>query len=189
MAHALRLHPSSRCAAVDRIEVEIARPRPETLSLRYVLTGRTDELRLAEPGALVRADELWRHSCFEAFVRVSPKDAPAGEAYYEFNFAPSRAWAAYRFSGYRTDMTSASEIGAPAITAAAGEAGFTLEAVVDLSGAGALSTAATWCLGVAAVIETVDGELSYWALRHPPGRPDFHHADAFALELPLTEKP
>jgi hypothetical protein len=42
--------------------------------------------------AAARTDELWRHTCFEAFVRTSP--APA---YYEFNFAPSTQWAAYRF--------------------------------------------------------------------------------------------
>jgi hypothetical protein len=38
---------------------------------------------------------------------------------------------------------------------------------------------------VSAVVETLDGALSYWALRHPPGKPDFHHADSFALELRL----
>ena len=35
-----------------------------------------------------------------------------------------------------------------------------------------------------AVIEENDGRLSYWALRHAPGKPDFHHPEAFALELP-----
>ncbi len=38
-------------------------------------------------------------------------------------------------------------------------------------------------LGLSAVVEAVDGELSYWALRHPPGEPDHHHVDAFALQL------
>jgi hypothetical protein len=33
------------------------------------------------------------------------------------------------------------------------------------------------------VIEDADGSLSYWALAHPPGRPDFHHTEAFALDL------
>jgi hypothetical protein len=33
------------------------------------------------------------------------------------------------------------------------------------------------------VIEELDGALSYWALRHPAPRPDFHHADGFALEI------
>jgi hypothetical protein len=33
------------------------------------------------------------------------------------------------------------------------------------------------------VIEENDGMLSYWSLKHPPGNPDFHHPDSFALEL------
>jgi hypothetical protein len=38
-------------------------------------------------------------------------------------------------------------------------------------------------LALSAVVEDEQGLLSYWALKHPPGRPDFHHPDAFALEL------
>ena len=38
-------------------------------------------------------------------------------------------------------------------------------------------------LGLSAVIEEASGAKSYWALAHPPGRPDFHHADGFAAEL------
>jgi hypothetical protein len=33
------------------------------------------------------------------------------------------------------------------------------------------------------VIEDQSGGVSYWALAHPPGKPDFHHADGFALEF------
>ena len=35
---------------------------------------------------------------------------------------------------------------------------------------------------LSAVIEASDG-LSYWALRHPADKPDFHDADGFALLL------
>ena len=38
-------------------------------------------------------------------------------------------------------------------------------------------------VGLSAVIEDLDGSLSYWSLKHPPGKPDFHHADCFALEI------
>ena len=44
-------------------------------------------------------------------------------------------------------------------------------------------------IALSAVIEEVDGTKSYWALRHPPGAPDFHHPDCFALELPAPEAP
>ena len=38
-------------------------------------------------------------------------------------------------------------------------------------------------IALSAVVETEDGALSFWALRHPPGKPDFHHAEGFALRL------
>ena len=54
-----------------------------------------------------RADELWRTTCFEAFLRPA-----GGNAYQEWNFAPSGEWAAYDFSGYRDGMAPA-EVAAP----------------------------------------------------------------------------
>lgn len=39
-------------------------------------------------------------------------------------------------------------------------------------------------LGLSAVIEGVDGAISYWALVHPSDKPDFHHPDSFVLDLP-----
>ena len=38
-------------------------------------------------------------------------------------------------------------------------------------------------IALAAVIEDENGRLSYWGLRHPPGKPDFHHPNGFALEV------
>jgi hypothetical protein len=42
---------------------------------------------------------------------------------------------------------------------------------------------APWRLGLSALIEDTSGCKSYWALAHPPGKPDFHHADCFAYEF------
>lgn len=41
-------------------------------------------------------------------------------------------------------------------------------------------------VGLSAVIEERRGAKSYWALAHPAGKPDFHHSDCFALELPAA---
>ena len=41
-------------------------------------------------------------------------------------------------------------------------------------------------IALSAVIEETDGTKSYWALRHPPGPPDFHHPDCFALRIPAV---
>jgi len=41
-------------------------------------------------------------------------------------------------------------------------------------------------LGLAAVVEDTRGVLSYWALRHADGPPDFHDPAGFTLRLPLA---
>jgi hypothetical protein len=43
-------------------------------------------------------------------------------------------------------------------------------------------------VALSAVIEDNRGMLSYWALKHPPGKPDFHHRDGFALEIEAPER-
>ncbi len=55
MRQALKLHPDSRCTAVTRIEVEVARPRPGALVLRYVVTGKIERsAHAARDGARAR---------------------------------------------------------------------------------------------------------------------------------------
>ena len=173
MRHTLRLHPDSLCAVATRIEADIAHPRPGSLILSYVVTGRLSDLRMPPVVAAARADELWRHTCFEAFVRPS-----AGPAYYEFNFSPSTRWAAYQFSGYRSGMRVATEIAAPRIEARSSATTYTLQVALEFD-----ELSSPLHLGLSAVLEETNGRKSYWALAHPPGKPDFHHADCFALEL------
>ncbi len=176
MRRVLRLHPENRREAVARIEVDIQRPSPERLILHYALTGRTAEViwpALAEPS---RTDELWRHTCFELFLRVS-----GAAPYYEFNFSPSTRWAAYRFEGYRSGMTAAEAT--PAIAVRSAPERLEMDVTLEL---GWLAEAGLLRLGLSAVIEESGGRMSYWALNHPPGKPDFHHTDGFALELART---
>ena len=178
MRQALRLHPDSLCSAVTRIEVDLARPHAGSLLLSYSVTGKIADLRLPPMVTPARTDELWRHTCFEAFVGTS-----TDSAYYEFNFAPSTHWAAYRFSSYRSGMCVATEISAPQIEVQSRPESFTLQASVELDSLLALPRGAGWRLGLSAVIEETSGRKSYWALAHPPGKPDFHHSDCFALEF------
>jgi hypothetical protein len=174
MHGALKLHPDSRCAAVTGIEVDVERPRSGTLLLSYQVTGNIGDLCIPPVAAAVRTDELWRHTCFEAFVRPT-----SAEAYYEFNFAPSTQWASYRFDGYRSGMRVASDIAPPRIEVKSAPDRYTLQASLELGP----PTNAKCRLGIAAVIEEVSGRLSYWALAHPDGKPDFHRADCFTCEI------
>jgi hypothetical protein len=178
MRQALKLHPDSLCSAATHIEVDVARPRAGTLVMRYVVTGKISDLHMPAATASTRTDELWQQTCFEAFVRTSP-DA----GYYEFNFAPSTQWAAYRFSSYRTGMRVATEIGAPHIEVQSGAECYILQASLELDRLSGLPRDAGWRLGLSALIEEMSGRKSYWALAHPPGKPDFHHSDCFVHEL------
>jgi hypothetical protein len=164
--------------------VEATRLSPGLLVLRYVLTGSVSDLKLPQPTAARRADELWRHTCFEAFVGAADRDG-----YLEFNLAPSSQWAAYRFTGYRQGMAPLEEFDAPGVEMKSTDQGLELRAALDLDRVADLPADAPWRLGLSAVIEAADGAVSHWALAHPPGRADFHHPDCFAAELPATERP
>ncbi len=172
MVYELIRHPETPCAAVDRIDVAIARPQPGVLALRYTVAGRIADVRIAPPSDPVRTDELWRTTCFEAFVEATP-----GAGYYEFNLSPSGKWAAYHFTDYREGMAVA-ELAPPAIILGANATHIDVDALIYLP-----PYDAPWQLALAVVIEETNGAVSYWALKHPAGRPDFHHADGFVLEL------
>lgn len=177
----LKPHPDTASTPAARIEVDIERLGEGSLRVRYRVYGDLDRILVPQAGAWKQADELWRHTCFEAFVRND-----GAEGYLELNFAPNQ-WAAYRFSGYRTGMTSAN-VQPWVMEGVLGPDYIALQVEVD---PGRMArpdlSASAWLVGLSAVIEDTDGGISYWALTHPPGKPDFHHPDSFALILPLPE--
>jgi hypothetical protein len=182
MLRTLTIHPDGACPAVQSIAVEATRPEDRSLSLRYGLTGDPTRLLIPPPASPERADELWRHTCFEAFLA-----APGSQSYYELNLSPSRRWAAYRFDGYRQGQAVA-PMAAPRIALETRPDGLELTAELDLEGLADLPARGAWRLGLSAVIEQADGRICYWALAHPPGRPDFHHADCLAGQLVAPQR-
>lgn len=168
-------HPSTPCADIASFHVEIDVRSSAVLALRYRLAGAIDRLRMPTQAAPVRTDELWRHTCLELFVGT-----PGGDGYVECNFAPSGAWAAYAFDVYRAGMRP-EPLDAPAIVATASTTTFDVDVSVALPFT--LPADGGVPLGITAVIETLDGAISYWALAHPAGRPDFHHRGGLVLRL------
>jgi hypothetical protein len=178
MRRSLRLHPNSHCDGVTHIEVEVAYPRASRLELSYSVQGNIGSLLIAPVTAPARTDGLWRHTCFEAFARAS-----TGSGYYEFNFAPSTCWAAFWFNSYRSGMRIATEIGAPRIEVRSSAERYTLQAALEIDKASTMPRDSRWQLGLSAVLEETNGRKSYWALAHPPGEADFHHARCFRHEI------
>lgn len=151
------------------------------LCLRYQVKGMINDLAIPAPGEPVRADGLWQTTCFELFLRKEGRPA-----YAEFNFSPSSKWSAYEFEDYRDGITGLQIFAAPDIRFGAGESHFALETEIQLPD--------RWrtfpiMVGFSAIIEDRTGAKSYWALAHPPGKPDFHHKDCFALTLPAPGVP
>jgi hypothetical protein len=172
MLHAaLERHPAAPCISLRGIQVFLKRAMDGQLDVQYVLEGEIERLRIPPRSKVAHsAERLWRHTCCEIFV------AREGErGYDEYNFSPSGEWAAYAFTGYREG--SALAVPDPGISVTRNASRLELEARIARSYPGKLS------IGLSAVVEETDGALSYWALRHPPGKPDFHHPTTFALEL------
>jgi hypothetical protein len=143
-----------------------------TINIWFGIGAPADRFVIPQPAEPARADELWKATCFEAFLR---QDGEAG--YREWNFAPSGQWAAYDFTGYRAGMAKAEVGAAPYIRLEDNLTWWTLGATI------AADAEPDWRLGLSAVIEEKDGSKSYWALAHAPDKPDFHHPDCFAARL------
>jgi hypothetical protein len=146
------------------------------LRFEYRLSGDLIQLAIPPRVASRRAERLWDHTCFEAFVA-----AGAGSGYYELNFAPSGEWAAYEFDGYRSGMRPLDVTEAPLIDAVAGGTELRVTGSVAI---GALA-AAPWPLrvGLTAVVADRAGRRGYYALQHTRDKPDFHDAASFAVSL------
>jgi hypothetical protein len=171
-------HPNLTHPPLD-VGIKVTLLGTDVLKLEYVIVGPVGEIVLPAKEEPSRRDGLWQHTCFEAFIGFA--DTPA---YLEYNFAPSADWAAYRFERYREGMVEALDLAAPDIFIEYdGQRRLTQTVIVDVSS----PLRQGWgLLALSAVIEARDGTKSYWALAHPPGKPDFHHADCFAIELPAA---
>jgi hypothetical protein len=150
----------------------------QALVLRYTLSG-PEPLAIRWPPAQTPgpADGLWQHSCFEAFV-----SAPAAQHYLEYNFSPSGQWARYRFSAERVrDLAAEQQTPAGALPINWDAQARMLQTQLPL--ADLPHSRSGWLLGLCAVLEHADGQLSYWALHHPQPQADFHHSAGRVLRL------
>jgi hypothetical protein len=175
--HRLLCHPDTPAKAIERVDAQLLNADTSSIMVEFSVKGRA-HLLIPAQAAPVQTDGLWRTTCFEAFLR-----ADGGAGYLELNFSPSLAWAAYSFGDYRAGMSAIEPRLEPEIDLSESEPSldyFFLSAEFDVG----CHLNGPLRIGLSAVIEEVDGTKSYWALAHPPGAPDFHHPDCFALHIP-----
>jgi hypothetical protein len=155
------------------------------LWLGFELRGSLKELLWPTTITSCRADGLWQHTCFEAFL-----SAPNGVSYCEINLSPSNAWAIYAFRAERL-RDSVAEVAVACLEPSIG--------VQRTTGSFSLFAALPWRainpasdepgpIGLSAVLESTEGDLSHWALTHPEAHPDFHHRSGWTHCLDEPEE-
>jgi len=172
MRHALKPHPDTPPDKVTAVDVELIVDPGDDVLMTFIVTG-TAGLLVPARASPARRDGLWETTCFELFLKPA-----GGDPYFEYNFSPSTEWAAYRFDRYREGMRPFRQPVDPFLDRIDGS-GSILEVELGLSGLPNVAMR----MGLCAVIEEQGGRISYWALAHPPGDPDFHDDACFALEL------
>jgi len=147
------------------------------LAIQYSLVGNLSELAIPAPARVpCRKNNLWEDTCFEFFLAA--KHSPH---YWEFNLSPSGHWNVYRFAAYRQGMQEEPAFTSlfPAVLRQPDSLSVNLEA--DLGQITKADQAIE--VGISAVLEGRDGQLTYWALTHCGPQADFHLRDSFIVEL------
>jgi hypothetical protein len=139
------------------------------IDLKFEWSDPKEQLELPDDLELERADELWKHTCFEAFLQ------PEGSnRYYEINISTSGAWNVYEFQDYRRPQPPIATEKANLLSFHLEENAF--EAFFDFQ-----DSSHVWRCSLTAVIELKDKKKHYFALEHFGDRPDFHLAESFKL--------
>jgi hypothetical protein len=171
-------HPTTLSGAIESLHVQVSVLSPGFLTLGYTLQADMSRLRVGLEGVPGPADHLWKHTCFEAFIRPS-----GSRGYYEFNFSPTKQWAVYRFDSYREGMTPMDMANPPDISIRKAPDHLELKATFPLPISVGIDAAQRPKLALTAVVQEESGRLCYWSARHPQGKPDFHHPDGFVFDL------
>lgn len=147
------------------------------MNITYRIPGDTTGLVFPPKRKTKFRNNLWEHTCFEAFIRPQ-----GGTEYIELNLSPSTEWAAYRFDDYRKGMRAVPG-GPHKVVSTLWDNRFELSVGVIMP---SHWKDLRWRLNLSAILEGRNGTMSYWALAHPPGKPDFHDDTCFTLELPAA---
>jgi hypothetical protein len=177
MQSSFELQPFSGQSPIPPIQIEGQVVRhAERLSIRYILLDPKRQVIIPKrslPPA--RQHNLWATTCLEIFFGSS-----ASTAYWEVNLSPTGHWNFYHFDDYRSGMCEEAAISLlPFLTHHRGTE-FDLQIEIELQPFVLADQALD--IGISAVIDSRDHQLSYWALAHPGAEADFHRRDSFILQ-------
>ena len=178
-AHRLIAHPAHVPARITGVEAKVIGFDADWLRVRWRIDGAQD-LVVPPFAGRGRADGLWKTTCFELFLQ--PEDQGS---YVELNLSPSERWAAYDFSAYRNGMDERPASREPDCTMRLGSSFAIFDAAIPRDILPVLPATANF----ACVLEEAGSKISYWAIAHPSGKPDFHDPACFAAVLAAPKAP
>ena len=147
------------------------------LSISYTLSGPLSELMIPAPADIrLRKKGLWEETCFELFLAPVNSDN-----YWEFNLSTSGHWNVYSFTSCREGMQEETAFTALPFRALLLPGSLRLSLEVGLEKIVPADQALK--INISAVIKTINGRMTFWALAHPGAQPDFHRRDAFIIDL------
>ncbi|MBE0569227.1 MAG: DOMON-like domain-containing protein [Deltaproteobacteria bacterium] len=150
----------------------------DALSIGYAIAGDLSELAIPPPAkSPERMGGLWEETCLEFFLGM--KDSGR---YWEFNLSPAGHWNVYSFASYRKDRREEPAFASLPFFVRTEPGAFRLS--LDVDPRRILPAGEAFEVAVCAVLRTVTGMISHWALAHPGPRPDFHRKEGFLPILP-----
>jgi len=169
-------YPTDNLPKID-ISGEIIRSGNKFL-IRYEVNGDIDKILLsARATSPSRTDDLWKATCFEFFAAI-----PNQPGYWEFNMSPSSDWNVYSMDAYRR-VGFRKETAFTQLPFLFKETENQLSLDISVGLDRILQPQQAVQVGIAAIIQTMDGRETFWALTHPDQQADFHLREGFILEL------
>ena len=172
--HELVLHPSCTSGPITRVTASIE-PTGGGCRARFRLEGDIGAIKVPVHSPPERMDDLWKTTCFEIFWQPE-----GGSHYREFNLSPSSRWAAYDFDDLRENGRDA-PVEAISVASSHGSVDGQGELVLEASIASDLPLPADVALN--AIVEDEEGNIQFWALAFPDGKPEFHSEACRTLKL------
>ncbi len=148
------------------------------MSLGCDVSGSLSEIAMPPPaGKPERRNRLWETTCLELFLA-----GKGSGRYWEFHLSPAGHWNVYCFASYRKEMREEPAFSALPfrVRTESNALRFSLDLKIERILPAGIPIEAAVC----AVIGTVEGRTSHWALHHTGPRPDFHVRDGFTLRIP-----
>lgn len=171
----LAAHPANPLRFHQHIDATLTHTPDGSLQIVFAIHGLNIDLRVPTPHAPAPENALWKTTCCEIFLGTVGQTA-----YREFNLSPSGQWASYDFADTRQPTSRPFACPAPAIACERVEDLLKLTATLPKH---ALPKGETLRIALSVILEAEGGHHAWWALAHPPGKPDFHHHAGFVLSL------